>query len=466
MTSSVTSPAMHVEPPLYVDLDGTLTSTDVLWEGMMAGMRTRPGAVVAALGHLRRGRAAFKAAIAAIQPLDPSLLPYREEVLERIRGARAHNRRVVLATGADRSAAAAVAAHLGLFDAVLSSDGHVNLTGPAKLAAVRADARGPFDYIGDSAADRGLLAAAENGMLVGSSWRQRARATWKLLRPHHWAKNLLVFVPPLMAHEIRDPAILRASVLAFIAFSLAASGVYVINDLLDLAADRAHPIKRRRPLAAGTLPLAWAVALGPALLLAGMLLGWATLPLPFTLLLVGYVMVTQAYSIRLKRVSIVDVLTLSALYGTRVFAGALATRVPLSAWLLGFSGFLFLSLAFVKRYAELGMWKALGKTSSGGRDYSQDDAGLVQSFGTASGYLAVLVLALYVSSEGVRQLYQRPAVLWLLSPLVLFWITRIWLLAHRARLGGDDPLVFALRDRVSWMIGLLLGLVLLAAGPL
>jgi 4-hydroxybenzoate polyprenyltransferase len=453
------------EVPLYIDLDGTLVATDLFWEGLVACARRNPLAVAQALPQIFSGRAAFKGAIGRIAPLDVGSLPYRDAVLLMIRDARACGRRVVLATAADRAPAEAVAKHLGLFDAVLASDGSVNLKGSAKLEAIRIDAGGPFDYVGDSMADRPILAAAQQGIFVGSPASARMRAAVRLMRPQQWAKNLLVFVPSIVAHEIAQPRIAQSSVEAFVAFCLCASGTYAIKDVFDVEVDRTHPTKSRRPVAAGQLEFFHALLLGTVLLSAGVLLSAVALPPLFVALLGGYVATTLAYSLWLKRVALVDVLTSAALYGFRVIGGALAASVPVSPWLLGFAGFLFLSLAFVECYAELGLWRALGKMPAGGLGYTLDDVSLVGSFGTASAYLAVLVLALYVGSPGVRQLYTRPESLWLLSPLMLFWISRVWLLAHRGQLRGDDPLVFALRDPVSYAVGVGLALVLLGAGP-
>jgi 4-hydroxybenzoate polyprenyltransferase len=281
------------------------------------------------------------------------------------------------------------------------------------------------------------------------------------LRPHHWAKNVLLLVPLLAAHRVADIAALSAVLLSLVTFSLCASSMYVLNDLLDLEADREHPRKATRPFASGEVSVATGLALCPALLAAGAAISLA-LPIQFRLALTAYCVLALAYSFLLKRILLLDALALAALYTLRIIAGAAAATVPLSFWLLVFSVFLFLSLAFVKRYAELEALRLQQRLQALGRGYRVDDLALLRSFGTASGYLSVLVLALYINSPEIQGLYHRPQAVWMLCVLVLYWISRAWMTAHR---GGmhDDPLVYALRDPVSLGLGVLAAITVIAA---
>jgi 4-hydroxybenzoate polyprenyltransferase len=283
----------------------------------------------------------------------------------------------------------------------------------------------------------------------------------RALRVHQWIKNLLVFVPLLMAHRILDAGVLTQATLAFIAWCLCASAVYLINDRLDLEADRLHATKRHRPLAAGTLSLSAIWALVPLLGLSGLAIAFLLLPVSFGISILFYLGLTTAYSVHLKRMLMIDVLILAGLYTLRVLSGGYATGIPVSPWLLAFSMFLFLSLAFVKRYAELlAADPALTETSR--RNYSAHDADLLKSFGSASGYLSVLVLVLYINSREVVALYRRPTILWLVGPCLLYWITRIWLLAHRGEM-DEDPILFTVKDRTSYLVGGLVATVIIVA---
>lgn len=467
--------------PLCVDLDGTLLRSDLLLESTLALLARRPWLAFALPWWLLRGKAHLKQAIARRASVDPATLPYDPRVLEALEAAGREGRRRVLCTASDRALAAPVAAHLGCFEEVLASDGTTNLGGRAKARALveRFGERG-FDYAGNAPVDlavwararralvvnagRGLARRAAGACEVEAHWPAEAAgpsAWFRALRLHQWLKNLLVFVPLLASHRVLEPSALLAAGLAFVAFGLCASGVYLLNDLLDLEADRQHPRKRLRPFAAGRLPLLHGIALAPALALAGLALAWWVSP-PFAAVLASYYALTLAYSLRLKRAPMLDVLVLAALYTVRIIGGAVAIASALSFWLLAFSMFIFLSLAMLKRYTELAAMAGDGRTRAAGRGYTTDDLPLVQSLGGAAGYLAVLVLALYINSPESQVLYARPEVLWLLCPLLLFWIGRSWLVAHR---GGmhDDPVVFAATDRVSQGVAALCGLVALGA---
>jgi 4-hydroxybenzoate polyprenyltransferase/phosphoserine phosphatase len=467
--------------PLAVDLDGTLVRTDTLHENLLVLLKHAPWLLLLAPLWVLKGKAFFKAEVARRARLDVTALPYNADVLEFLREEQARGRRLVLATAADRSIADAVAAHLGLFQDVFASEGGVNLSGVRKLTRLR-EVLGTFDYAGNDAVDlhlwrecrRVVVVHAPAGVLQKAQGLGRpvhrvfeapptGPRTWvKALRVHQWAKNALVFVPLMAAHKATQEGMAPRAVLAFVAFSLCASSVYVINDLLDLASDRRHPTKSRRPFASGDLPVRAGVVLAPLLLGGATALALATLPLKFAALLAAYFALTLAYSLRLKQVVMLDVLVLAGLYTVRIFGGALAVGVPTSSWLLMFSTFLFLSLALLKRLSEVRRLRQSNETSAHGRGYLAQDYEQLASLGAAAGQVSVLVLALYITSKEVTALYAHPERLWLLCPVMLYWVGRIWVLAHRG-LVNEDPLVFALRDRVSYVVGAVAALVLWVA---
>ncbi len=466
-------------PALCIDLDGTLLRSDMLYESVLALLARNPFYLFMLPLWLLRGKAALKHAIAIRAELDPAALPYDARVLSLL--AETPQRPRVLCTATNVRLATAIAEHLGVFEEVIASDDTRNLSGPRKAAALveRFGERG-FDYAGNEVIDLVVWQAARAAWVVNASpaLAERAarlvpvevtlppekaglRAWIKQLRIHQWLKNLLVFLPLLASHRFFDVDAVMAAGLAFLAFGLCASGVYVLNDLLDLPSDRGHPRKRLRPFAAGRLPLRHGLAAAPLLTLAGFVLAWFASPV-FALVLVAYYVITLAYSLRLKRLVMVDVVTLAGLYTVRIIGGAAAIMVVPSFWLLAFSMFIFLSLARLKRYTELADAAASGAQEAAGRGYHVDDLPLVQSLGAASGYGAVLVLALYINSPESLELYRRPEVLWLICPVLLYWISRAWLVAHR---GGmhDDPVVFAVSDRVSQCVIAICGLLVLGA---
>lgn len=472
------SPVQDV--PLCVDLDGTLIRSDLLLESALALLRQSPLHALLLPLWLAQGRARLKREIAQRVELDASLLPYDEHVLAFLRDD-CRERRRILCTASDTRLAQAVADHVGAFDEVMASDGARNLAGTTKREALSArfGERG-YDYAGNERRDLKVWQGARRAVVVGGdgSLARAAAAvceverefprergglrTWmKALRLHQWLKNLLVFLPLLAAHRLFDSSAVLPAGVAFLAFGLCASGVYLLNDLLDLDADRRHPRKRLRPFAAGTLSLHYGVLAAPLLALAGLALALALSPL-FAAVLGGYYALTLAYSLRLKRIEMLDVVVLAALYTVRIIGGAAVIGGGLSFWLLAFSMFLFLSLAMLKRYTELLSMQSNGKVDASGRGYSVEDLPLIQSLGGASGYLSVLVLALYINSTASEALYRHPRVLWLLCPLLLYWISRVWMKAHRG-LMHDDPVVFAVTDRVSQAILALCAAVALGA---
>jgi len=463
--------------PLAVDLDGTLLRTDTLLETALGAVKSNPLVVFRLPIWLARGKAHLKAQLAAVHPISVDNLPWDERVLEAIREHPGHPK--VLCTAADRSIAERMAAKAGVFDEVLASGAGVNLAGRRKAEAlVQRFGKGQFLYGGNASPDlhvwreaagcwvanapEGLARSAARLAPVHHEWPAPPaglRVWAKALRVHQWLKNLLVFVPLAAAHQVFLADRLGLAALAFVAFGLCASAVYVLNDLLDLDADRQHPTKRHRPFAAGRLPIVAGVAAVPLLGLAAFALaGW--LGPAFMAWLLVYLALTTAYTFVIKQWAIADVMTLAALYTLRVLAGGAAVGVAVSSWLLAFSVFLFLSLALVKRYAELHELRARGKAAAPGRGYRIDDLPLLASLGGASGYVAALVLALYVEAAAGVDLYSRPEALWGLCALLLAWISRVWLLTHRGEM-HDDPVVFAVRDRASWVMALV-GLVIVA----
>ncbi len=467
--------------PLAIDLDGTLIRTDSLIESLLMLFKRNPLFVFAMLAWLRRGKAYLKRQVACRVTLDVSSLPYHMDLLTYLRDQHHENRPLVLATGADEHVARQFADYLQIFDRVLASDGRVNLSGAAKRDRLVAEfGTGGFDYIGNSRIDLSVWQAARRAMVVGSAAdidNARARlsnverafevnsADWRdWLRPlrfYQWLKNVLIFVPLLAAHRFQDIGLLVPACVAFLSFGLCASSVYVLNDLLDLPDDRRHPRKRRRSFASGILPSSAALWMIPLLL--GLSIGVGlVLPRSFLIMLGIYYGLTLAYSLRLKKIVILDVIILAALFTVRMMAGSAAVAIWPSSWLLALSMFLFMSLALVKRYAELVTMRIAHGPSAHARSYVVSDAELLAAMGVASAFVAVLVLVLYITSGAAHLHYGRHQVIWLVCPLLLFWVCYIWLVAHR---GGmhDDPLVFALKDRGSrFALGLMAIIMILA----
>jgi len=480
----LTRPPSKVPPKVVcVDLDGTLIKTDTLWESLLLLAKSRPWELFLVVLWLCRGKAHLKRQLAARVVPDPALLPYRSQVLDSLLELKNDGKRLVLATAADERVARAVSRHLGLFDDVIASDGEMNCAGTNKLLAIeRRFGRAAFAYWGDSHADLPLWQAAAEAYVVGPrrrvsnaaraicsphsvfvTGRARAGALVAALRPHQWVKNLLVLLPLFLAHEWDQLAKLALALVGLAAFSAAASAIYVVNDLLDIEADRRHSSKRRRPFAAGDLSVPAGLLLACSAGVAAFALAFGCVSSRFTCWLAVYLALTTAYSLFLKKQLILDVILLAGLYTLRIVAGAAAVDVPLSPWLLAFAMFFFLSLALGKRYIELRSVADRPEAVLPGRGYCADDAQLLESIGPTSGYLAVLVFCLYIDSNAVGALYRHPWVLWSICPVLLYWITRFWLLARRKQV-SDDPVVFALKDKASiGMIALTAALVLLAA---
>lgn len=456
--------------PLVVDLDDSLLATDTLAESLCALARRQPLRLFEVLPHLRNGRAAFKQRLARLALPDLAGLPVHADVLDYLGEQYRSGRRLVLATAADDSIAQGIAARWPLFEAAYGSDGVHNLRGAAKRAALvsRYGERG-YDYLGDSETDLPVWAAARQALLVGDRPRLHRRiaaqtpvvktfdghatSPWtylRALRPHQWLKNLLVFLPVLAAHELHSGTALLHCVWTFLAFTLCASSVYLLNDLLDLEADRRHPYKCRRVLASGRLRLPAAAAMLPLLLGAAIAIA-AGIDDRVLAIVVFYYAANLAYSLGLKDQPILDVLILATGYAARVAAGGIAAAVQLSAWLLAFCIFLFFSLALVKRYAELTALRARHGAAAQARGYWLEDLGVIAAQGIGSGYLAVLVLALYTTTSTMQSPTGRDPLYWLICLLLLYWISYLWLMADRGRI-VEDPVVFALKDRTCRVV--------------
>jgi 4-hydroxybenzoate polyprenyltransferase len=416
-----------------------------------------------------KGKAGFKHEIAIRKRAEVASLPFRADLLEWLQIERAKGRRLVLTTASDRLVADEVAQRLNLFDEIIASDGHTNLSGENKrLALVARFGERGFDYVGNEAKDEAVWKSSRVAVVVGGDSvvngarsvaevsrvfpvkKPTLRVWVKAVRLHQWIKNVLIFLPALLAHSILKPAVLSETLLAFLSYGLCASSVYLVNDLFDLASDRRHPRKRARAFASGALSARAGVIAALLLLTAAAALA-VSVNLYFCGVLVGYYFFTWAYSLRLKGSALIDVMMLTGLYTLRIIAGSAATMIPPSFWLLAFSVLLFLSLGIVKRYAELEDARIAGKAGGHGRGYTSADLPLLMSLGTSAGYCAVLVTALYINSPDSQMLYKHNKPLWLICPLMLFWISRIWLLTSRGQM-HDDPIVFAIRDHMSLLI--------------
>ncbi len=472
------SEAQHIA--LAVDLDGTLIASDLLWESLFQLLRTSPLALFLLPFWLLKGRAHLKAQIASWVEIDPSTLPYRAEVLTRLREEKAVGRQLILATGSHEKFAQAVSEHLGLFDTVLATDASRNLTSANKRdVLVEEFGDGGFDYAGNSKADVTVFDAARSAIVVAPD---RAATRWhaqnggelieapkpslktiiKMLRVHQWLKNTLIAVPMVLSHEYFNAGMLIACVLAFVSFSAAASAIYVINDFLDMPLDRKHPTKKNRPLAAGLLSVPFGLA-STGLLLAISFSAAIALDSLFSAVLVLYLFITTAYSFALKRMLLIDVMTLAGLYTVRILAGAAATGTTVSFWLLAFAIFFFLSLALVKRHVELSDCELEHGTRIAGRGYRPEDLSVIAQGGVSAAFASALVLALYIDSDAVRELYTHPWMIWPLAPIVLYLTLRIWVLAGRREL-HDDPVVFLVRDWRSQLVIAIGAILLVIAG--
>ena len=467
--------------PLCVDCDGTLIATDLLYEAFFLMIKQYPLGLLLLPFWLIKGKVYLKERLAERVTFNWESLPYRPEVLDLIKQAQEQGRKVVLVTASPIRWANGIAAHLGNFDQVLATENGVNLSGENKANhLIKLFGERNFDYAGDRPVDLHVWAHAATAIVVSSNNKLALSASQKAnhvkciktqranvlvylraLRVHQWLKNLLIVVPLLAAHQLSSFSGLVQVFYAFIAFSLCASSVYVLNDLLDLDSDRQHIRKYKRPFAACTIPLSHGMLMVPLLL--GLAFSVSLLlPNRFLLVLAVYFMMTLAYSIHLKRQVIVDVMLLAGLYTMRIIAGAAATLITPSFWLLAFSIFIFLSLALIKRYSELLITLQSNKQEVAGRGYSVHDLPVSMSLGVSSGLVSVLILALYLNNPETNLMYPNSMWLWLMPPLLLYWVSRMWMKAHRGQV-DDDPVVFAAKDWQSLLVLLISACIFIAA---
>ena len=460
--------------PLVVDLDGTLIKTDLLFESANQFFTRHPFRLSTLFRSITQGKSHLKAQLAQNYTADAAFLPYNHNLIAWLSEQHQLGRKIILATASHKLLAQAVANHLGFFDEVLATEGNINLKGNQKrdLLISKYGERG-FNYVGNDVADIPVWRVAKAAYVVSSSpgfikrvgaignlaqtfpseCPSLAGSLFKALRPHQWLKNILIFIPLLAAQHVGNLVSDMQAIIAFGIFSLTASSVYLLNDLVDVADDRHHHQKQHRPFASGNLSLVAGWLIWPLLLVISFGLAWRLLPTPFIAVLAIYFGLTVAYSLRLKQTAIIDVLTLAGLYTLRIIAGSAAISVPLSFWLLTFSMFIFLSLAFIKRFSELKSARQANLNGSiRGRGYEHQDLELVSTMGIGSGYLAVLVLALYIQDSRTSELYHTPQFIWLACPILLFWISRTWLITHRGKMNGD-PIIYAIKDRISVFLG-------------
>lgn len=460
--------AISTNVPLVVDLDGTLTPTDTLVESIVQAVKQSPLNLVRIPFWLMRGRAGFKESIAAYACISGEHLPYRASLLDYLREEKQKGRKIVLATAAHHSIAHNVANYLGLFDKVLATESGLNLKGKAKLKAIQEQVDQSFVYAGDSQADVPIWKAAKAAVLVDVSEhtahavRQDVQVerefpgergglgVWiKALRVHQWLKNLLLFVPLLTAFSFLDLGKVATMVMAFMAFSLAASATYVVNDLWDLESDRAHPRKRLRPFASARLPILKGLVVAASTLLLALILAFS-LSKTFLLMVLIYLVLTSAYSWVLKEYVLIDVLMLSLLYTLRILAGSVAIGIATSSWLLAFSVFVFLSLALVKRCAELVSLEENGKAATRGRDYRVTDLVVLWPLGVGAALSAIVVFGLFINAPETQGRYGTPQMLWLVAVGLIYWLARLWVKTSRGEM-HDDPVIYAIKDHGSRM---------------
>lgn len=468
--------------PLVVDLDGTLIRTDLLLESFYAALRQNPFLILRIPFWLMRGKATLKINLAMYAYIDSKTLPYHSAFLTYLKDEHARGRVLVLATASIKKYADAIAAHLGIFNEVLATQGAFNLKGKNKLKTlVEKYGEKGFDYAGDDPADLHIFPHARKAILVNPSVvtlktaqeisdiekvfqsenKISLKRLVKAMRLYQWVKNSLLFVPLMTSHNWDDSSILIQMALGFISFGMCASGGYIFNDLLDLNADRNHPRKKNRPFASGDISIWRGSALMVALQLGGLALA-AFLNMEFLVLLVLYCAMSLAYTLYLKTYVLIDVLVLASLYTVRIVAGSILAEAPLSFWLFAFSIFIFFSLALVKRCSELIALSKADRKYAGGRDYSVSDVEYLREMGIASGYMAILIVAFYINSPDVILLYKNPKVLWLICPILFYWVSRLWLKTGRGEM-HDDPIVFSIKDKGSRFVGFTIAIIVLFA---
>jgi 4-hydroxybenzoate polyprenyltransferase len=462
--------------PLCVDLDGSLIKTDSLWELMLQLIKVSPWQLFLLPCWALRGKVFFKNKIASLVSLNVECLPYNDQLLAYLKEQHATGREIVLCTGSHVSLATKIADHLQLFSKIYATDAETNLIGESKARFLtKCYGEKGFDYVGNEMADIPVWNHCREAILISNSHALTRKlsksqavtkvfqgpkisffALLKAIRVYQWVKNFLIFIPLVLDQRMFDADAVMVTFVAFIVFSLVASATYIINDLLDLESDRLHKKKCNRAFASGLLSVPFALKMFACLIILALLL-CLFLPLNFFYLLLLYIVITLAYSFGLKKLPVIDVCILAGLYTLRVIAGSLAISAGFSFWLLAFSIFFFLSLALAKRSSELKNMLKGKKSWAEGRGYHVDDINIVNTMGVSSGYVSVLIIALYINSEKVLSMYDRPEILWIVCPIILYWISRIWLITGRGEM-DEDPIVFAIKDKVSWILVISCGL--------
>lgn len=467
--------------PLFVDLDGTLIKSDWMLEAILAMVSNKPTSIFQIVLWLTKGRSNLKQHLAEAVIIDIASLPINREFFEFLKEEKNNARELILISASDQKAVTAVSDHYDLFDAAIGSDGTINLKSEAKLARIQKYVEGGgFSYAGNSAADLAVWQGADEIIVVNaeSSIAEKAKSLdteqqpilefdkpptllprlLKAMRPHQWLKNFLIFLPLILSHQLGEPDLLMLTVLAFVSFSLCASSVYFLNDLLDIESDRLHNSKSKRPFAAGTLPLEYGVFGAPLLFLLSLVFA-SLVGVQFFAVLIGYSLITCLYSLYLKRLYLLDVVTLSLLYTLRIIAGSAAIAITTTDWLIAFSGFLFLGLALLKRTTELRNLVIDGQVSTRGRDYNTDRLLVVAVLGIMSSAASILVFMVYISAANITYLYSSPALLWAICPLLIAMLARVWLKSYAGTL-DEDPVLFASHDRLSQVMLVLSGAIL------
>ena len=473
-TKEYIMPQLEKEIPLVVDLDGALVRTDMLWESILHLVKEKPIYLFKLPLWLLGGKKKLKTCLAdSIRP-SVALFPYFQPLLEYLKEQKELGKKLILASASDARIVQNVADHLGIFDLVMGTTQEINLRGNNKLKLIKKTlGEGAFDYVGNERADIPIWRESREAIAVTRSKRlishvrkivgrvkvftppMRPLVYVKAFRIHQWIKNLLIFLPFFLAHEPFTGTRLFILFSAFFAMSFCASAVYICNDLFDLDADRHHSIKRNRPFASGMLSIRIGAVLSFTMLLSSFCISWFILPKVFSAFLLGYLLLTSLYTLVIKKLLLIDVIALSSFYVLRIFSGGVAGNIELSPWLLACSSFFFLNLAFAKRYVELNEFQNRSENKLVGRNYRIEDMQIIVSAGLASGYISVLIFFLYIAnSVKVNQLYKNPDYLWFIGPMLIYWLTRIWILAQRGEL-HSDPVHFAVKDPVSWTIGFL-----------
>lgn len=469
------------DPPLIVDLDGTLIKSDLLLESIYAIIRRNPLLVFFLPLWLLSGKVYFKNRLAQMVQIDSKTLPYNTDFLTYLNNEFSRGRKLVIATASVTKFAEEVASHLGIFTEVFSTDEKYNLSGKRKLALLLENyGEKGFDYAGNSKQDLFIYPHARKAILVNSSkkiynaarktsevqqvfgsYRRNLLFYFNAIRFYQWVKNILLFIPLITSHEFNNVSIVINLFLGFISFSLCASGGYLFNDFLDLLTDRSHPRKKNRPFASGNLSILTGSILMVLLQCTGLglaaLQGWQ-----FFCLLVFYCTISVAYTCHLKKYILIDVLVLAGLYTLRIVAGAVLTNVPLSFWLLAYSIFLFFSLALVKRCSELITVVNTNRDHVKRRAYSIVDIDYLREMGISSGYIAILIFALYINSPDVAILYSHQKLLWMICPFFFYWISRLWFKTARGEM-TDDPIVFSIKDKASRYVAYTIIIIILLA---